>query len=334
MRWALLVLAMLVAGCSEAGDVNLPGDREGDWRVSGSFDRDATQQDIEKAQGIATSYGGDMRVMESFPPQFIAAGFRDAVSCQKARDALRASPHVASVTGCDPVGGSQAAGGGSDAVTSSASLPPIATLRNASDRFLVDFDVISGGHPFKGARAADPHAGAHVHFDNAAGAWPRNGTEWPAIYAVADGVVTRVDHSFHVGDNDRYGVSLEIADGWTFGYSIEPFVPEPSPGFYDAFLLVKEGDHVAKGQVIARMYLPRLAQGPHIHFDLSASKGKTGPGGFGAPAIFTPEVVARFHERWGGFAQDGQGGAQMPACMGWKLAESENPFGTGAVDCL
>jgi len=200
-------------------------------------------------------------------------------------------------------------------------------------------DVVKGGHPYKGELAATPHTGAHVHYDDDYLTWPKGGTapsNYPPIYAVADGIVTHIEKSFHVGSNDRYGINLAIAqDGatrWEFEYSIEPMTPEPSPGFYAGFMLVKEGDHVKKGQVIAYMYTPPKANGTHIHFELMPGNG----GHFAAPAIFTRDIVQQFHDHWAGFGLDGErgAGAPMAACMGWKLAAEENPFGTGAVDCL
>src|SRR5262249_50831833 len=82
-----------------------------------------------------------------------------------------------------------------------------AFLEKPSDRFLVDVEEISGGHPFKGVGSEFPHAGAHVHFDNTASDWPKNGESpenYPAVYAVADGVVSRVDTHFPLqGGNVR-----------------------------------------------------------------------------------------------------------------------------------
>jgi hypothetical protein len=226
----------------------------------------------------------------------------------------------------------------SDGNTQYASLPPIASfLTKPSNRFLVDVQYISGGHPYKGVRAETPHTGAHVLWDNNDSYWPHGGTavtDYPAIYAVADGIVDDVTNSFPVPPNTRYGVSIAIArapDGGTdvFDYSIEPFVLEPSPGFYKKFILVHLGEHVHKGQVIAYMYMVNGPHsGTHIHFQLRDSKSQ----GFMAPAIFTPAVVQAFHDRWAEFGTDGT--TRMPACMGWKLGASENPFGTGAVDVL
>src|SRR5216683_7209977 len=86
-----------------------------------------------------------------------------------------------------------------------------------SDRFLADMAEVTGGHPFKGINSAYPHAGAHVHFDNTLNRWPNGKDEpgnYPAIYAVADGVVSRIDTHFGLkGGNDRYGRDLTFAKG-------------------------------------------------------------------------------------------------------------------------
>jgi murein DD-endopeptidase MepM/ murein hydrolase activator NlpD len=215
-------------------------------------------------------------------------------------------------------------------------LPELRSFRaHPSDRFLVNLDDISWGHPYKGKRAASPHTGAHVHWDNREGLFPRGGSDpsnYPPIYAVADGVVDRITKSLRVGENDRYGVNIAIGRTgdtvWDFEYSIEPMVPEPSPGFYLSFLRVREGDRVRKGQVIGYMYLPRDANGSHIHFELITS----GIPRMAVPAIFTPEVVDAFAARWDNGGKDGD--RAIPACMGWMLTSEENPFDGKAVDCL
>src|SRR5262245_9118624 len=116
-----------------------------------------------------------------------------------------------------------------------------AFLTKPSDRFLVDIKEVSRGHPLLGVHSPHPHGGAHVHFDNSKKRWP-NGKDvpsnYPAIYAVADGVVGRVDTRFGLrGGNDRYGLDLIIAKDKAgslcrFCYSIEPMCPEPSESFY------------------------------------------------------------------------------------------------------
>ena len=85
-------------------------------------------------------------------------------------------------------------------------------------QFLVSMNVIVDGHMYRGKNALDPHTGGHVHFNNADGTWPK-GTDkpenYPAIYAIADGIVSRVDTYFEVkpdsGKHYRYGITLDIA---------------------------------------------------------------------------------------------------------------------------
>lgn len=206
-----------------------------------------------------------------------------------------------------------------------------------SDRFLVDVEEISGGHPFKGTNSAQPHAGAHVHLDNSTNHWPKGGQapiNFPVIYAVADGVVSRVDFRFGQNDgNQRYGLDLKFAVNqsgapYHFCYSIEPMIPEPTVGFYRKFIRVQKGQKVRKGDVLAYLYTPPGVKDCHIHFHLMVE----GKGGFFAPAIFSSEVVRQFHSKWGGFGRDN--GTPISPCMGYHISREENPFETGGKDRL
>ena len=219
-----------------------------------------------------------------------------------------------------------------------ADLPDVGLFEaHPSDRFPVDIEQIAGGHPYMGVNSDRPHAGAHLHFENVNERWPKNGdpSDYPAIYAVADGVVSRVDHCFHLGEgNDRYGLDLAFAKGSTgaayhFCYSIEPMVGEPSQRFYERFIHVRQGERVRKGDVIAHMYSPPGANGTHVHFHLTIEKQN----GFLAPAIFTPAVVEEFHAKCNGFRAY-NGGTTLPACMGYRITAEENPFRTGPMDRL
>jgi hypothetical protein len=217
-------------------------------------------------------------------------------------------------------------------------LPSISVFQTRpSDRFLVDPDEVTSGHPFKGVGSAQPHAGAHVHFDNSANRWPKDGREpagYPAIYAVAHGTVSRVDLQFAQGTgNDRYGLDLAFAvdrSGRTFHfcYSIEPMIAEPSDGFYRRFLLVRTGQRVRKGDIVGYMYTPSGVRDAHIHFHLRVD----GRNSFLAPAIFSPDVVRKFHARWARFGLDG--GDPMPPCTGYRIGADENPFESAAQDKL
>jgi hypothetical protein len=221
-----------------------------------------------------------------------------------------------------------------------ADLPEISTfLTEPSDRFLVDIKEVSRGHPLLGVNSPHPHGGGHVHFDNSKKRWPTGKDEpanYPAIYAVADGVVGRIDTRFGLkGGNDRYGLDLTFAKDKTgsacrFCYSIEPMCPEPFEGFYKKFLLVKEGQKVRKGDLIAYLYTPPSSgDGCHIHYHLMIDGKK----GFLAPAIFTPEIVKAFHKQCQGF-RGSNDGTPIPPCMGYRIGADENTFGTGAKDEL
>ena len=228
------------------------------------------------------------------------------------------------------------------------SLPSIKDFhKRPSDRFLVDLEVVRRGHPYKGRRAERPHIGGHVYFDvqNISGS-TKTIQKSPVIYAVADGIITRIDYSFRLREmfepalgkqvaNRRYGIGLTFAregnTGVTFHYSIEPFIDPETTNFYDQFILVKLGQQVKKGQVIARMYIPenqKLAEKTHIHFNLI----REGGGGFISPSIFDQKIVQEFHRRWNLFPNDPD--APIPSCMGYMLEADENPFERKVVDSL
>jgi hypothetical protein len=218
-------------------------------------------------------------------------------------------------------------------------LPDISSfLTRPSDRFLVDLDEITGGHPFKGADSPSPHVGAHVHFDNTNDRWSKGNGEpskFPAIYAVAGGTIERLSTHFPLsGGNHRCGFDLAFAHDrsgatYWFSYSIEPMTSEPSEGFYKRFILVHDGQWVRKGDVIAYLYTPPKVDGCHVHFHLMVDGKK----GFLAPAIFTQEIVQRFHDRCHGFREHNDG-IPIPPCMGYRLTAEENPFGTGVIEEL
>jgi len=211
------------------------------------------------------------------------------------------------------------------------------------DQFLVDLEYVVGGHPFKGSGTKDPDNGAHVNWDNSKNQWPKGTlvTDFPAIYAVSDGYVERIDTYESVGKvNHRYGVHLVFAqkDGIPvkFHISIEPSMSPGDSSFYEPFILVKKGESVRKGQILAHMYLEPDGKfpGPHIHFSVQPS-GESQQ----APAIFNGKIVKKFHSKFGIFGFDykgspSDGDAKMPPCMGYKLATDENPFGSTSSECL
>ena len=230
-----------------------------------------------------------------------------------------------------------------------ATLPDIRTFRaRTSDRFLVNLETVRSGHPYKGKHASRPHTGGHVYFHLPRKKIQKGDVErFPAIYAVADGVISRIDYSFRLREiyissidrrvsNTRYGIGLMFAKSAgravVMHYSIEPFVDPGDSKFYDRFLLVKIGQRVKKGDIIARMYIPpdrRVAQNAHIHFNLLGGPKRS----FQAPAIFNRRIVLRFHSTWDK-RRGTDGGMAIPPCMGYRLTPAENPFELKAVDAL
>lgn len=215
-------------------------------------------------------------------------------------------------------------------------LPDISTFATQpSDQLPADISHADQTSPFLGKNAGNPHQGLHINWSNGDGTWPDGSdpASYPAIYAVADGVVSNVETSRQIGDNNGYGMALTFATDKgqpvMAYYSIEPFTKEPSPGFFAPFVSVKDGQKVTKGDVLAHIYVPPDSTGStHLHFHL------LGPGNrFESPSIFTKEQVAAFAAKFGDRGGR-ENGTTLPACMGWKLAADENPFGTGAQECL
>lgn len=214
--------------------------------------------------------------------------------------------------------------------------PSITTfLTNPSDRLPADMSTVHGTAPFLGARAAAPHKGIHIYWSNRDGRWTSATapSDFPAIYAIADGMVGPIETLKRMGSHDAYSLLLTIAksptgDQVTASYSLEPFVPEPSPGFYAPFILVKQGQQVHKGDILAYMYVPPTSTGStHLHLHLGTNDQLQ------SPSIFTPEAVTAFAEKFGD-AGGYENGAKLPACIGYKVTAEENPYGTGASDCL
>lgn len=199
----------------------------------------------------------------------------------------------------------------------------------------VDLTRAEATAPFLGARAQAPHQGIHVYWSNRDGQWPATPgapTDYPAVYAVADGIVGGVESLRQMGSHQAYGLLLQIAEDGrnpsSVVYSLEPFVNEPFPGYYQQFLKVRNGQRVKKGQLLGYMYVPPTSDGStHLHFHLST--GST----IKSPSIFTPEAVQQLTAKFGdrGGMEDG---VRLPACIGYKVSAAENPFRTGAVDCL
>ncbi len=217
-------------------------------------------------------------------------------------------------------------------------LPSIESFHdNPTDQFIVPWEVYRTGHPYLGVQANRPHSGCHLYFkapDRSLDATRPD--SYPPIYAFADGIVTRVDEAFRLRpislpnsnemrSNVRYGIDITFARSGdrpvSFHYSIEPMVDPGDSSFYRRFLLVVPGQRVAKGETIARMYLPpdrNDVENSHIHFNLICERQ------FQSPSIFSESVTQRFAAAWdpNRLREDGP----IPPVMGWRLAEAEQPY--------
>jgi hypothetical protein len=220
------------------------------------------------------------------------------------------------------------------------SLPAISTVAtNRSDRFIVDFSDTSDGHVFRGANSQKPHTGAHIYFNNSNSRWPEGGApeKYPPIYAATDGIVTAVTTNFRLTTGaDRYGLDIAFArdargEALKFCYSIEPFIPEPSPGFYERFIKVSIGQRVKKGDIIGYMFVPPGQMNTHIHFHIMRMGGGSG---FMAPAIFNDAVAKQFHEQTKKSRRSWDGEIVIPPCFGYKITAEENPYGAGERETL
>lgn len=225
-----------------------------------------------------------------------------------------------------------------------AALPDIRTFREQpSDQFLIDWKFLRTGHPYMGTGTLKPHTGAHLNFtlpDRQLD--PKQPGSYPQIFAVANGIVTRVDEAFRLRPvyfeslgttraNLRYGVDITFARNGdqpvSFHYSIEPMVDPGDENFYRPFLQVQVGQTVRKGDVIATMYLPpdpRDAENSHIHFNLNCGRN------FQSPSIFSQSVERQFAATWD--AKRLREDWPIPACMGYKLGAMEDPFVAAGTD--
>ncbi len=246
--------------------------------------------------------------------------------------------------------------------TTPATLPDISQFREsapnslASDRFVVDPGLMAVGYPFymgilDPASTGRRDAGAHAQFNSDDFDGVTDVNDFPAVYAPMAGVIRKADDSFFDPNspppltctpqvtpcphNLMYSVSIEFAKQGNkkvlFSYTLEPMVASPpSPATtYAAFLHVKEGDCVKKNDIIAHLYVPpHNGIAPHVHFNTSIENNVPL-----APAIFKASVVSEFQQHWNsfGFFPDG---SPIPTTMGFGLDPTENPYGTGAKDCL
>ncbi|MCL0101921.1 hypothetical protein M1O29_02415 [Dehalococcoidia bacterium] len=234
---------------------------------------------------------------------------------------------------------------------------------NKSDRFIVDFEDVIAAHPYPGQRSPVPHNDAQVYFSNTDERWQnaKHPSDYPPIYAVADGIITGVD-SFSLNDHTnydppwwhvKYGLAITFArEGDTainFIYAIEPYINlENKPDdFYEQFILVKRGQVVKKGDVLAYMYVPSLEEkvGPNASTHIAFALARQGQGNWDmyAPAIFSEGIVEQFGNLWQNpkegwestsYGTDWARAKGVPVGMGWMIGASENPFGDWPLDVI
>jgi len=226
------------------------------------------------------------------------------------------------------------------------SLPNIREFQKTpSPQFLIPWDNLRTGEPYLGVNTDRPHTGCHLYFKYPEKSLDANKPEtYPPIYAIADGVITRIDYAFRLRpvfmreqgkevSNIRYGIDLAFArsgnEPVTFHYSIEPMTDPGDEKYYEPFILAKPGSKVRRGDVMAHMFLPvdpETASSSHIHFNLIARRQ------FQSPSIFDKDVAQKFQATWG--ESHDNASRKRPPFIGFGLSAQENPFGTGAIDRL
>ena len=234
---------------------------------------------------------------------------------------------------------------------------------NKSDRFIVDFEDVIAAHPYPGQRSPVPHNDAQVYFSNSDERWKnaKRPSDYPPIYAVADGIITGVD-SYSLNDHTdydppwwhaKYGLGITIARegnvNINFIYAIEPYINlENKPDdFYEEFILVKRGQVVKKGDILAYMYVPPAEEkvGPNSSTHIAFALARQGQSNWDmyAPAIFSKDIVEQFgnlwqnpKEGWGStsYGNDWARAKGVPVGIGWMIDSSENPYGDWPLDVI
>ncbi len=255
-----------------------------------------------------------------------------------------------------------------DRPSSPGSLPDLSYFAtNKSDRFLVDFEDIIAGHPHVGQRSPVPHNDAQIYFSNTDPRWinATKPSDYPAVYAVADGIIQMAQGDmayYNVRDHTdydppwwhvAYGFNIDLAtEGDTvisFIYSLEPYITlEGKPkNFFKDFILVRDGQRVKKGDLVAYMYVPPFEEKINVsaasHIAFSLTRQGQGEWDVYVPAIFTENIVDQFgtlyrnpKEGWNSpsYGNDWSRGRGKPTGMGWMIDASENPFGDEPLDVL
>ena len=188
-------------------------------------------------------------------------------------------------------------------------------IENKSDRFLVDFDDIVAAHPYVGSRSPKPHNDLQVYFSNYDPRWVNatKPSDYPPIYAVADGVIQMAQGNFSLynvvdhSDSDppwwhsAYLFKLQFAqnDGniVSFLYQMEGYVIKEDRNFFADYLLVKDGQSVKKGDILGYMYVPTFDEmvgsmqgSSHIAFAIMEKMGPQEEQEK-VPSMFTSEII-------------------------------------------
>lgn len=234
---------------------------------------------------------------------------------------------------------------------------------NKSDRFIVDFEDVIAAHPYPGQRSPVPHNDAQVYFSNTDERWhnAKRPSDYPPIYAVTDGIITGVA-SYSLNDHTdydppwwhaKYGLGITFAReadvNINFIYAIEPYInlANKPDDFYEQFILVKRGQVVKKGDIIAYMYVPSAEEkvGPKSATHVAFALGRQGQSNWDtyAPAIFSEDIVEEFGELWlnpkegwgsSSYGNDWARARGVPVGMGWMIDASENPFTDWPLDVI
>ena len=240
-------------------------------------------------------------------------------------------------------------------------------INNKSDRFIVDFDDIVAAHPYVGSRSPKPHNDLQVYFSNSDPRWlnATKPSDYPPIYAVADGVIQMASGNFslyNVVDHSNsdppwwhsaYLFKLQFAQNngniVSFLYQMEGYVIKEDRNFFADYLLVKDGQTVKKGDILGYMYVPTFDEmvgsmqgSSHIAFGIMEKMGPQEEQEK-VPSMFTNEIIDEFsnlarnpREGWESksYGNDWSRGRGLPKLIGWMIGPEEHMFGGDYLDAV
>ena len=240
-------------------------------------------------------------------------------------------------------------------------------IKNKSDRFIVDFDDIVAAHPYVGSRSPKPHNDLQVYFSNSDPRWlnATKPSDYPPIYAVADGVIQMASGNFslyNVVDHSNsdppwwhsaYLFKLQFAQNngniVSFLYQMEGYVIKEDRNFFADYLLVEDGQTVKKGDILGYMYVPTFDEmvgsmqgSSHIAFAIMEKMGPQEEQEK-VPSMFTNEIIDEFsnlarnpREGWESksYGNDWSRGRGLPNLIGWMIGPEEHMFGGDYLDAV